>query len=93
MLLAEGELGRLVPTESVEALTEALAAHLDDPRPLRAAADRGPEFARRFDPQRLSRQHLAILARVAERDLPAGLTPELARVAPDRAAGAVRRAA
>ncbi|WP_432564755.1 glycosyltransferase [Kineococcus sp. SYSU DK003] len=74
MLLAEGELGRLVPTESVEALTEALAAHLTDPEPLRAAADRGPEFARRFDPQRLSREHLAILARIAGRDLPAGLS-------------------
>ncbi len=78
MLLAEGDLGRLVPPESVEALTEALAAHLSDPRPLRAAAARGPEFARRFDARRLAHRHLAVLARVAGRPLPAGLVDELA---------------
>ncbi|MEZ0165213.1 glycosyltransferase [Kineococcus sp. LSe6-4] len=82
MLLAEGELGRLVPPESVEALTEALAAHLSDPGPLRAAADRGPEFARRFDARRLARRHLAVLARVAGRALPAGLVDEPAVAGP-----------
>jgi len=69
MLLAEGRLGRLVEPESVDALTEALAAHLRDPAPLRTAADLGPAFARRFDPQRLAREHLQILARVADREL------------------------
>jgi glycosyltransferase involved in cell wall biosynthesis len=71
MLLAEGRFGRLVEPESVEALTEALAAHLGDPGPLRAAAAAGPEFARRFDPQLLAREHLQILARIAGRRLPA----------------------
>ncbi|MBB2902792.1 glycosyltransferase involved in cell wall biosynthesis [Kineococcus radiotolerans] len=78
MLLDDGELGRLVEPESVEALTEALAAHLTDPRPLREAAARGPEFARRFDPQRLAREHLAILFRTAGVPLPrrlAGAVP------------------
>ncbi|PRY17856.1 glycosyltransferase [Kineococcus rhizosphaerae] len=65
MLLDDGRLGRLVPTESLEALTEALAEHLADPAPLREAAAAGPEHARRFDPQALAEEHLRILARTA----------------------------
>ncbi|GAA0289280.1 glycosyltransferase [Kineococcus aurantiacus] len=65
MLLDEGRLGRLVAPESVEALAGALADHLRDPGPLRAAAAQGPGFARRFDPWALARDHLGILARTA----------------------------
>lgn len=68
-------LGRLVPTESVPALADALAGHLRQPHRLREAASAGPEFARRFDPRRLAREHLAVLAGVSGRTLPERLRP------------------
>lgn len=85
-----GRLGRLVPAESVAALAGALEDHLRRPRPLEEAAAGGPEFARRFDPRRLAREHLAVLAGVTGRSLPPRLHPGPAGQAPS--AGTTRRA-
>lgn len=91
-----GRLGRLVPPESPAALADALEDHLRHPEDLRAAAVGGPEFARRFDPVRSARQHLAVLASVAGRPLPARLRAgEAAAAAPagqPASAGTTRRA-
>lgn len=70
LLLDDGRYGDLVAPESVEALTEAIAAHLGDQRRLRNAAAAGPAFARRFEPRRLAREHLALLSRISGAPLP-----------------------
>ncbi|MEW1958154.1 glycosyltransferase [Kineococcus sp. NPDC059986] len=44
-----GRAGRLVPVEDVDALADALRAHLQDPGPLRELAARGLEHVRAFD--------------------------------------------
>ncbi len=50
LLLDDGRHGALVAPESVDALADALTAHLTDQRPLRHAAAGGPSFARGLDP-------------------------------------------
>jgi glycosyltransferase involved in cell wall biosynthesis len=71
LLLDDGRHGALVAPESVDALADALTAHLTDQRPLRHAAAGGPSFARGFEPRRLARRHLELLSAVAHRPLPA----------------------
>jgi glycosyltransferase involved in cell wall biosynthesis len=51
-LLEDGRGGLLVPVEDVEALADAMAAHIADPTDLRARARRGPARARAFGPER-----------------------------------------
>ncbi|GAB3468864.1 hypothetical protein GCM10027519_40310 [Kineococcus endophyticus] len=70
LLLDDGRHGALVAPESVDALADALTAHLTDQRPLRHAAAGGPSFARGLDPRRLARRHLELLSAVARRPLP-----------------------
>ena len=47
--LDEGRVGQLVPVDDVDALAQALRAHLTDPAPLRAKAALGPVYAQQFD--------------------------------------------
>jgi glycosyltransferase involved in cell wall biosynthesis len=47
--LDDGRVGALVPVNDIDALAQALARHLRDPRPLRLLAERGPTHARTFD--------------------------------------------
>jgi glycosyltransferase involved in cell wall biosynthesis len=51
-LLEDGCGGLLVPVEDVEALADAMAAHIADPMDLRARARRGPDRARAFSSER-----------------------------------------
>lgn len=51
-LLENGRCGRIVPREDAQALAEAMAAHIADASDLRARAERGPERARAFSPER-----------------------------------------
>ncbi len=63
-VLEDGRYGRLVPVDSVEALAEAIAQHLEDPAPLRAIAARGPWRALDFDADRSAADLLAVLGEV-----------------------------
>lgn len=64
-VLADGAFGGLLPAEDVPALARALADHLADPAPLRAAAGRAlAEAARMFDPAAAASEHRAALARL-----------------------------
>jgi glycosyltransferase involved in cell wall biosynthesis len=48
-VLDDGRIGRILPVDDVEALTQALRAHLSDPQPLRRMAALGPAHAAQFD--------------------------------------------
>jgi len=64
-VLADGSFGGLVPADDVPALSRALARHLADPAPLRAAAGRARAGApRMFDPAAAADEHRAALARL-----------------------------
>ncbi|SDF65394.1 glycosyltransferase [Klenkia brasiliensis] len=66
-VLADGAFGALVPAEDVPALARALADHLADPAPLRAAAARAVvEAPRMFDPAAAAAEHRAALARLVD---------------------------
>ncbi|HEY5879958.1 MAG TPA: glycosyltransferase [Nakamurella sp.] len=66
-ILADGRFGALVPADDVEALADAIAAHLADPAPLRERAEHGPARAREYDPARTAQRFAEIAGQLAAR--------------------------
>jgi glycosyltransferase involved in cell wall biosynthesis len=74
LLLDGGRLGALVPPNSVEALTEAIVRHLEQPEELRSRAAAGAAHARRFTTAAMAAAFQEVISRVARRPAPAGGT-------------------
>jgi glycosyltransferase involved in cell wall biosynthesis len=72
ILLDGGRLGALVPPESVEALTEAIVRHLQQPEELRSRAAAGPAHATRFTVAAASLLYRDLFSRVTRPSAPAG---------------------
>jgi glycosyltransferase involved in cell wall biosynthesis len=71
-MLAGGRLGDLVPPDSVEALTEAIVRHLDQPEALLARAAAGVAHARRFTPATMAAAYQEVFNGVLRRPAAAG---------------------
>lgn len=74
-LLDGGRLGALVRPNSVEALAEAIARHLDQPAELRSRAAAGPAHAQQFTGAAAATAYQELFRQVTRRFSTAGATP------------------